>query len=90
MNGKQGDHPLTDILSYGLPTFNPEVDNLIKQLDRLGVWEGQLISFLMLGLHGELRRLRDEGADQQADTLLHNFAWTLRGELERLGRSSPA
>lgn len=84
MNGKQGDHPLSDILGHGLPTFNPEVDNLIKELDHLGRWEGQLMWFLMLAFHDEFRRLRDEGAAEQADTLLHNFAWTLRGDLERL------
>lgn len=85
MNGKQGDHPLSDILGHDLPTFNPEVDNLIKELHHLGRWEGQLMWFLMLAFYGQFRRLRDEGATGQADALLHNFAWTLRGELERLG-----
>ena len=84
MNGTQGDHPLSDILGHGLPTFNPEVDNLIKELDHLGRWEGQLMWFLMLAFYGQFRRMRDEGATGQADALLHNFAWTLRGELERL------
>lgn len=84
MNGTQGDHPLSDILGHGQPTFNPEVDKLIKELHDLGRWEGQLMWFLMLVFHGQFRRLRDEGATGQADTLLHNFAWTLRGEIERL------
>jgi hypothetical protein len=36
MNGKRGDHPLTDILAYNLPVFSPEADALIKDIVRLG------------------------------------------------------
>lgn len=34
-NGKAGDHPLTDILNYGLPVFSPEADALIVEISRL-------------------------------------------------------
>jgi hypothetical protein len=82
MNGKEGDHPLTDILVYRRPTFNDEVDELVRELDSVGCWNSQLLSFLMLGFHDDVRRLRKEGEDRAVETLLHNFARTLRGELE--------
>ena len=34
-NGKPGDHPLSDILSHGLPTYGPEIDRLIREIDAL-------------------------------------------------------
>jgi hypothetical protein len=34
-NGKPGDHPLSDILSHGLPTYGPEIDGLIREIDAL-------------------------------------------------------
>ena len=35
-NGKPGDHPFTDIVAHGLPVYSPEVDGLIREIDRLG------------------------------------------------------
>jgi hypothetical protein len=34
-NDKPGDHPLSDILSHGLPTYGPEIDELIREVDAL-------------------------------------------------------
>jgi hypothetical protein len=34
-NGKAGDHPLTDILNYGLPVFSHKADALIVEISRL-------------------------------------------------------
>jgi hypothetical protein len=34
-NGKPGDHPLTDILSYGLQVYGPDVDELVRQVAAL-------------------------------------------------------
>lgn len=34
-NGKPGDHPVSDILSHGLPTYSPEIDGLIREIDAL-------------------------------------------------------
>ncbi|MDD2751567.1 MAG: hypothetical protein PHN59_00340 [Candidatus Omnitrophica bacterium] len=31
-NGKQNDHPLTDILIHRLPVFSPSIDNLIIEI----------------------------------------------------------
>ena len=36
MNGKPGDHPLTDILVHNLIVFSPEADTLIKEIISLG------------------------------------------------------
>lgn len=36
MNGKPGDHPLTDILSHQLGVFGPSVDGVIRDIVELG------------------------------------------------------
>ena len=35
-NGKQGDHPLTDILHWKIPRFSPKADQLIVEIVQLG------------------------------------------------------
>jgi hypothetical protein len=35
MNGKPGDHPLTDILVHGLDVYGPEADRLIRKIAEL-------------------------------------------------------
>ena len=36
MNGKHGDHPLTDILNHRAEVFGAEADALIREIDDLG------------------------------------------------------
>jgi hypothetical protein len=82
-NGKPGDHPLTDVLVHHLPVFNEEVDRLIVELDGVNGWDGELVSFLMLSVHDDIVRLRQEGRHEAVATLLHNLAWVLRSEIQR-------
>ena len=35
-NGKPGDHPLSDLLSYGHPAFGPPVDDLLVSIAEAG------------------------------------------------------
>ena len=34
-NDKPGDHPLSDVLTHDLPTYGPEIDGLIREIDAL-------------------------------------------------------
>jgi hypothetical protein len=36
MNGKPGDHPVTDICVHGYAVFSPKADELVRELMRLG------------------------------------------------------
>jgi hypothetical protein len=36
MNGKPGDHPITDIVKWNLPRFSPLADELIAEIVQLG------------------------------------------------------
>jgi len=82
-NGKSGDHPLTDILVYHRQVFSPSVDELIAELDGVGVWDGELAPFMLLSLHGEVVGLREQN-EEGGVTLLHNFEGILRDEKARL------
>lgn len=35
-NGKPGDHPLSDLLTWGHPQFGSPIDDLLKQINDLG------------------------------------------------------
>lgn len=35
-NGKPGDHPLTDLLTYGHPAFGPPIDDLLIAIAKAG------------------------------------------------------
>ena len=35
MNGKPGDHPLTDLFIHGLPVFSPAVEALLREIRAL-------------------------------------------------------
>ena len=35
MNGKPGDHPLTDVLAYDLEIYGTEADDLIRKIAKL-------------------------------------------------------
>ncbi len=43
MNGKVGDHPVSDICDYGRTVFSPEIDELVREihqyLGRERMWE---------------------------------------------------
>jgi hypothetical protein len=35
-NGKPGDHPYTDIITHGLRVYSARVDDLVREITRLG------------------------------------------------------
>jgi len=91
LNGKPGDHPLTDVLNYGLPVFTPAIDSLIKEINAFGGWESSLAKQFLLDVQGALWQLgegyRQMGEDERRtahDTLLSNLNFMLRYELGRL------
>jgi hypothetical protein len=84
VNGKVGDHPLTDILIHRLAIFTPEIDDLIVQLDQYGYWENQLLGFLMLGLPEQIAASRVTVGEDAPETFLGNLEIVLRDELARV------
>lgn len=91
MNGKPGDHPLTDVLNYGLPVFTPAIDSLIKEINAYGGWESSLAKQLLLDVQSTLwqlgegyRPMPDDERRIAHETLLSNLNFMLRYELGRL------
>ena len=39
-NGKPGDHPLTDLLHYGISVFDQEITSLVRELSDMPGFEG--------------------------------------------------
>jgi hypothetical protein len=69
-NGKPGDHPITDICTYGLPVFSPRADALIRDIHRLTSAD-QMRSLLdwfhpppLAEFEGQLQILRDHLRDE--------------------------
>jgi hypothetical protein len=70
VNGKPGDSPLTDILSYGIEVYGPDVDRLVREVAALSDDRGlRELGDLLLAhpragsaavLRPRLERLRDE------------------------------
>jgi hypothetical protein len=79
-----GRPPLTDILIYHLPTFSPEIDAIVVEIDGLGGFKSPFAAFALLALQGQITTLRSEGKAVNADTLLHNLGWFLEREREWL------
>ena len=61
MNGKEGDHPLTDIVSHGLSIFSAEIDAKVRDLNELGSFQNSIASYWLLEVDDLLRRAREEG-----------------------------
>jgi hypothetical protein len=65
MNGKPGDHPITDITKYKLPRFSPTADALIAEIVQLGAREELEKAFNLFAppplasFESGLRQLRD-------------------------------
>ena len=45
-NGNPGDHPVSDIVSHGLPTYGPEIDGLIREIVALEGLNGPALADL--------------------------------------------
>lgn len=45
-NGRPGDHPLTDILVHGIPTYTPAIDALIREIHALAPHDEALSELL--------------------------------------------
>lgn len=66
VNGRLGDHPITDILIHNVTVFSPAIDNLIKEMARLA-GEDRLYEMFdwfsppdLPELEGELRETLDK------------------------------
>src|SRR5512132_367027 len=61
VNGKQGDHPVTDIVYHGLSIFSPEIDAKVRDLNELGSLRNTIAGYWLLEADGLLRIAREAG-----------------------------
>lgn len=83
MNGKPGDHPLTDVIA-GLAAFTPEVDALIQEVYDLGGLRGQHESNYLFYVWSDYHRLRQSGVETEEPEVLRQLKEWLLDERARL------
>ena len=48
VNGKEGDHPLTDIVNWGIEVFSADIDAKVRELVELGSFRNGIASNWLL------------------------------------------
>jgi hypothetical protein len=61
VNGKEGDHPVTDIVIHGLSVFTPEIDAKVRELHELGTFRNTIASYWLLEASGLVNMAREAG-----------------------------
>ena len=61
MNGKRGDHPVTDIVIHGLSVFTPEIDAKVRELNELGSFRNTIAGYWLLEASGLVNMAREAG-----------------------------
>jgi hypothetical protein len=61
VNGKQGDHPLTDIVNWGIEVFSADIDAKVRDLVELGSFRNDIAANWLLEASGLLYLAREAG-----------------------------
>lgn len=88
MNGKEGDHPLTDILLYDRDIFGREIDNLVRDLDVLGGWKSGIPRDWLWIQAGEYQRAKRSGDEERINGIRDGMTWNLQEEVGRLNETA--
>ena len=61
VNGKEGDHPLTDIVNWGIEVFSAAIDAKVRDLVELGSFRNDIAANWLLEASGLLQLAREAG-----------------------------
>jgi hypothetical protein len=61
VNGKEGDHPLTDIVNWGTEVFSADIDAKVRDLVELGSFRNDIAAYWLLEASGLLHVAREAG-----------------------------
>ena len=90
MNGKEGDDPVNDIVTYNLPVFAPDIDQLIREIASLGGFECLTTSSYVRAVHEllgwplQLDRLSEHDKESIRRSYMSDFREILGRERDRL------
>jgi hypothetical protein len=84
VNGKEGDHPITDVVRYGKAVFGDPIDDLIRQLDDFGEWKSYITANWALEQYGAYLEALQSGDRQRIDGIRSYLRFSLETELQRL------
>ena len=96
MNGKEGDHPLTDIVNWGIEVLSADIDAKVRELVELGSFRNDIAAYWLLEASGllhvarEARQVEHIGGSLTESEVLEYVDGVLSMELSRLhsGRGS--
>ena len=90
VNGKKGDHPLSDILHYGIQVFSPDIDAMVRELSDSDTFVNVIAREWLLDWSGLLYLARKDGhvaygkSNIDEETILNAIRNVLRSELRRV------
>lgn len=87
MNGKEGDHPLTDILLYHQEIFGKEIDRLVRELNTVGGWKSEIAKDWLWIQAGEYQEAKESRDTKRMRSIRNWVRRYLERELERLAGS---
>ena len=61
VNGKEGDHPLTDIVNWEIEVFSADIDAKVRELVELGSFRNGIASNWLLEASGLMHLAREAG-----------------------------
>lgn len=61
VNGKPGDHPVTDIVKWGIEVFSADIDAKVRNLAELGSFRNGIAANWLLEANGLLYLAREAG-----------------------------
>jgi hypothetical protein len=85
-NGKPGDHPHSDIVIHGMPTFTPEIDALVRDVEALGGFRSVLATDWLAERQAALWRANKENDETRRQQVLSWAVALLERERTRLRR----
>ena len=84
-NGKSGDHPVTDIVVHGQAAFGGRLDELIAELNAMGLWASPIAWEWLYDRYWTYRDTQRAG-DAETRRVREHLELTLLEEKRRLSR----
>jgi hypothetical protein len=87
VNGKEGDHPYTDIVGHHIEVFGKGIDALVRELDAIGGFESEIARDWLWIQADNLQEAKDTHDTKRARSIRDWVERYLDHEIHRLHRT---